>query len=83
FDVNCLLSVESAWSVFSFEFFWRHLLSHRCLWFYINCVFFHITIYFDNSQAMDKEQKPFVPKTPIDFQKLKLERLMANPDKPV
>ncbi|XP_035224198.1 PRKR-interacting protein 1 homolog [Stegodyphus dumicola] len=32
---------------------------------------------------MDKEQKPFVPKTPIDFQKLKLERLMANPDKPV
>ncbi|GFT68014.1 PRKR-interacting protein 1 homolog [Nephila pilipes] len=32
---------------------------------------------------MSKEQKPFVPKTPTDFQKLKLERLMANPDKPV
>ncbi|KAF8795367.1 PRKR-interacting protein 1 like protein [Argiope bruennichi] len=32
---------------------------------------------------MNSEQKPFVPKTPIDFQKLKLERLMANPEKPV
>ncbi|GFR31729.1 PRKR-interacting protein 1 homolog [Trichonephila clavata] len=32
---------------------------------------------------MGSEQKPFVPKTPIDFQKLKLERLMANPEKPV
>lgn len=32
---------------------------------------------------MDREQKPFVPKTPMDFQKLKLERLMANPEKPV
>lgn len=32
---------------------------------------------------MNKEQRPFVPKTPMDFQKLKLERLMQNPDKPV
>ncbi|GFY60397.1 PRKR-interacting protein 1 homolog [Trichonephila inaurata madagascariensis] len=32
---------------------------------------------------MGSEQKPFVPKTPTDFQKLKLERLMANPEKPV
>ncbi|XP_015921856.2 PRKR-interacting protein 1 homolog [Parasteatoda tepidariorum] len=32
---------------------------------------------------MSENSRPFVPKTPIDFQKLKLDRLMANPDKPV
>ncbi|KAG8183723.1 hypothetical protein JTE90_002788 [Oedothorax gibbosus] len=29
------------------------------------------------------DKKLFVPKTPMDFQKMKLEKLMANPDKPV
>ncbi|GIX97804.1 PRKR-interacting protein 1 homolog [Caerostris darwini] len=32
---------------------------------------------------MSTEQKPFVPRTPLDFQRIKLERLMANPEKPV
>ncbi|XP_054707775.1 PRKR-interacting protein 1 homolog [Uloborus diversus] len=79
---SLLIYDESSVS-FTSQFLFRFSLLICCLHFYIKFLYIFIKCNLHLVINMSEEQRPFVPKTAMDFQKIKLERLMANPTKPI